>query len=164
VSYLEPALLGASHSVDEFACGDEELERWLRTRARTNQATGTSRTWVITEEGSGKVIAFYASATSSLLRSSAPRPLRRNQPEQIPAVLLARLGVDLQHQGQGLAGELLRHLTSKVQELSSHVGVQLMVVHAKNADARNFYGHYGFTSSPIDELVMMRRVPVDDIS
>lgn len=154
-------LLSRSHDVDDFECGDAELERWLRNRARVNQEAGSSRTWVVVEEKSDKVVAFYASSTSSILRHRAPGSIRRNQPEDIPAVLLARLGVDLHHQGRGLAGELLRHLTSKVQELSNHIGVRLITVYAKNATAKNFYAHFGFVSSPIDELVMMRVVPSD---
>ncbi|HVB94965.1 MAG TPA: GNAT family N-acetyltransferase [Acidimicrobiales bacterium] len=52
------------------------------------------------------------------------------------AILLARMAVDVRHQGHGL-------------------GVRLLLIHANDEEARGFYGHYGFVGSPLDPLVMV---------
>jgi GNAT superfamily N-acetyltransferase len=79
----------------------------------------------------------------------------RNQPEEMPAILLARMGVDLRHQCQGLGAALLKHFLLKAIEVAQSVGVRALLIHAKDENATNFYQHYGFVESPLDPLVMM---------
>ncbi len=124
-------------------------------RARTNQATGTGRTWVVTTRDEPRVVAFYASATASVLRSTVPKPWTRNQPAELPALLLGRLAVDVGHTGRGLATALLKHFMGKAREVSRAVGVRVVLVHAKDDDAVAFYARYGFAPSPVDPLTMM---------
>ena len=151
-----PELLGTDHLVGSFDCGKAPLNDWLARRALANQKSGATRTWVVADEPSNRVVAYYASATASVLRSTATGRAARNQPEDIPAVLLARLAVDLEHAYQGLGAALLRHFTLKAMEVAAVVGARLLLVHAQDEEARQFYLHYGFEPSPIDELTLMR--------
>ena len=57
VTWTGPVHLDQSHTVGGFDCGDEVLNRWLTTRALSNQHGGSSRTWVGTDEV-GHVVAF----------------------------------------------------------------------------------------------------------
>ncbi|MGH8995957.1 MAG: GNAT family N-acetyltransferase [Acidimicrobiales bacterium] len=143
------------HVLEEFDSGKPALDEWLRHRALNNQASGTSRTWVAVEDGSPDVIAYYASSTASILRSTAPKRIQRNQPEQIPAILLARLAVDDRHKGKGLGAALLKHFMLKAIEVAGSVGVRVLLIHAKDEEAQAFYDHHGFVESPLDPLVMM---------
>ena len=155
--YRGPALLESSHQIVEFRSDVVALDIWLRTRALANQSLGTSRTWVVTDTETDEVVGYYASSTASVLRAIVPNALRRNQPEEMPAVLLGRMAVDHRHQGRGLGSSMLKHLFLKVQEISAVVGVRLILVHAKSEDARAFYEHFGFESSPQDRLTLVRR-------
>jgi GNAT superfamily N-acetyltransferase len=155
VAYAGPELLAGQHLLDGFDCGKSALNEWLRHRAPTNQASGTSRTWVVVESGSNDVVAFYASSTASILRSWTPKMMRRNQPEEMPAILLARMGVDARHQGHGLGAALLKHFMLKAFEVAQSVGVRILLVHAKDDEAKTFYLHYGFIESPLDPLTLM---------
>jgi GNAT superfamily N-acetyltransferase len=155
VTYAGPELLAGEHRLEGFDCGSGTLNDWLIRRALRNQSSGTSRTWVVVEVGTGQVVAFYASSTASILRSSAPKGIGRKQPEEMPAVLLARMGVDSRHQGQGLGAALLKHFMLKAIEVARSVGVRVFLIHAKDENAKNFYEHYGFVESPLDPLVMM---------
>jgi GNAT superfamily N-acetyltransferase len=155
VAYVGPELLAGDHLLDGFDCGKPALSQWLIRRAPNNQASGTSRTWVVVEAGSRDVVAFYASATASILRSSAPEPMRRNQPEEMPAILLARMAVDSRHHRRGLGAALLKHFMLKAFEVAQLVGVRVVLVHAKDDEAKSFYIHYGFGESPFDPLVLM---------
>ena len=44
-----PAPLGERHLLDRFDSGAPSLDDWLRRRARANQASGASRTFVVCE-------------------------------------------------------------------------------------------------------------------
>jgi GNAT superfamily N-acetyltransferase len=155
VAYAGPELLTGDHNVAGFDCGNSALNEWLVRRALTNQTSGTSRTWVVVDSDSSEVVGFYASSTASILRSSTPKRMRRNQPEELPAVLLARMAVDSRHQGHGLGAALLKHFMLKALEVAKSVGVRVLLIHAKNEDAKSFYSHFGFVESPLNPLVLM---------
>jgi GNAT superfamily N-acetyltransferase len=155
VTFAGPELLAGEHLLAGFDCGSGALNDWLVRRALRNQSSGTSRTWVVVEVETGQVVAFYASSTASILRSSAPKRIGRNQPEEMPAVLLARMGVDSRHQGRGIGAALLKHFMLKAIEVAQSIGVRVLLIHAKDENAKNFYEHYGFVESPLDPLVMI---------
>jgi len=81
--------------------------------------------------------------------------MRRNQPTEVPAILLARMAVDARHQGHGLGAAILKYFMLKAIEVAKSVGARLLVIHAKDDEARSFYSHYGFVESPLDPLVMV---------
>ncbi|MHB8342341.1 MAG: GNAT family N-acetyltransferase [Mycobacteriales bacterium] len=151
-----PELPGPEHIVDGFDCGKAPLNSWLLRRALANQRSGASRTWVVSDEASRRVVAYYASATASILRSAATTRAARNQPEDVPAVLLARLAVDTDFAGPGLGATLLKHFVLTALEVAAVVGARILLVHAQDSDARQFYLHHDFEPSPIDELTLMR--------
>lgn len=159
MSYLGPVLLTSDHILVGFDCGTPALNEWLFRRALSNQAVGTSRTWVAVEHGTDRVVAFYASSTCSILRSDAPKKHSRNQPEELPAILLGRLAVDAKHAGGGLCAALLKHFVMKATEVAQLVGVRLVLVHAKDEGTKSFYMHYGFIASPVDPLALMMLLP-----
>ena len=151
--YRGPTLLSADHGTDGFDCGYETLDNWLKRVAPRNQREGSSRTWVVTD--GARVVAYYASSAAVLTRAGATGRAGRNQPDPLPAMLLGRLAVDRAHQGRGLAAALLKHFLLKVLEVAEHTGVRVALVHAANDTAANFYRHYGFEPSPIDDLTLM---------
>lgn len=105
------------------------------------------------------VVAYYASASAAIIREAAPKPMRRNQPEILPAVLLSRLAVHSDYQGRGLAAALLKHFMLKAFEVSERVGVRVVLVHAKEDGVRVFYEKYGFVQSPLDPLTLVHLLP-----
>ena len=151
--YRGPELLDAAHDVAGFDCGDTALNEWLRQRALRNQVAGSTRTWVVAHGAS--VAAFYASSTAALVRAEATGRAARNQPDPLPAMLLARLAVDRGHQGKGLAAALLKHFLQKALEVAALTGLRVVLVHAKDPVAAGFYRQFGFEPSPIDDLTLM---------
>lgn len=151
-----PELLGPDHVLEGFDCGTPALNEWLVRRALANQRSGASRTWVVTDDEIGSVVGYYSSATASIIRSAATKRAARNQPEDIPAILLARLGVDRECAGQGLGKALLKHFIIKALEVAAVVGARILLVHGQDEEARSFYVHHGFEPSPIDDLTLMR--------
>ncbi len=159
MSYSGPTLLTSEHGLEGFDCGEPALNDWLARRALGNQAAGTSRTWVVIHEPTGMVVAYYASSTASVMRAAAPRRIARDQPADLPAILLGRMAVDSRHQSKGLGAAMLKHFMTKAIEVSEKVGVRLVLVHAKDEQAKDFYLYHGFVESPIDPLTLMMLLP-----
>ncbi|MBA3605884.1 MAG: GNAT family N-acetyltransferase [Acidimicrobiia bacterium] len=150
--YVGPELLAPDHVLDGFDCANVDLNKWLVTRSRHNQREGASRTWVVSDQD--RVVAFYASSTAVILRAAATKRAARNMPDPVPSVLLARLAVDLQHQGRRLGDALLKHFIIKAWEVAQITGVRVLLAHAADESAAQFYLHHEFERSPLDDLTM----------
>ena len=99
-----PEPLTALHHIEAFDSGVSALDDWLQRRAAQNQASGASRTFVVTDDK--VVIAYYALASSAVAPVLTPGRFRRNMPDPIPVVVLARLAVARSHHGKGLGRAL----------------------------------------------------------
>jgi predicted N-acetyltransferase YhbS len=123
-----PEPLGDHHQTDEFGSGETSLDDWLKRRARANQASGASRTYVVCDEG--RVIAYYALASGAIAAAGTPGRFRRNMPDPIPVAILARLAVDRAFQGRGLGRALFRDAARRVTGAADAMGIRGIVVHA----------------------------------
>ena len=79
----------ASHRLDDFDCGEAVLDDWLKRRALANQSSGASRTFVVADEG-GRVRGYYAMAAGAVAHQLATGRVRRNMPDPVPVMVLAR--------------------------------------------------------------------------
>lgn len=152
-----PEPLAASHRLDDFACGEAVLDDWLKRRALSNQASGASRTFVVTDEG-GQVRGYYAMAAGAVSHQLATSGVRRNMPDPVPVMVLARLAVDRRAQGLHLGAALLQDAVNRAVAVSQNAGVRALLVHALHEKARQFYEHYGFQPSPTHPLTLMLRL------
>jgi GNAT superfamily N-acetyltransferase len=148
-----PAPLADHHGLETFASGNPALDDWLRRRARPNQVSGASRTFVIAVKHA--VVGYYALASGAVISEVAPGRFRRNMPEPIPVAVLARLAVDRGYQGQGLGRALFRDSALRVTQAAHAIGIRGMVVHAVSEDAKRFYLGLGFSESLIEPLTLM---------
>ena len=137
-----PEPLADDHQLDEFTSGEPTLDDWLKRRARPNQASGASRTYVVCEEK--RVVAYYALASGAIAHAELPGRFRRNMPDPIPVVILGRLAVDRSQQGRGLGRALFRDAARRVSHAADAIGVSAIVVHAISDEARRFYLALGF--------------------
>ena len=67
-------------------------------------------------------------------------------------MVLARLAVDPDYQGQGLGAGLLNDAMLRTLAAADIAGIRALAVHAKDDRARGFYTHFGFIPSPTDPL------------
>ncbi|MDD7544598.1 GNAT family N-acetyltransferase [Actinobacillus porcinus] len=154
--YSAPELLNATHHLDDFDCGEEALNSWLKRNALKNQQNQASRTFVICQNNN--VVGFYALAAGSVSHQFVSGGLRRNMPDPIPVVVLGRLAIDLTHQGQQLGAALLKDSVLRASAVSQQVEVKALLVHALNDKAKAFYLNYGFQVSPIDDLILLLKL------
>lgn len=153
--YQPPDLLAARHQPHGFRCRSEEQTAWLVEVAKQAHGSGSTRVFVVTEVDQPQVVAYYAWRMGSVAIADVPERLRRGggrYPQ--PVALLARLGVDLRHEGQGLGAALQLDVISRVASLSEAIGCRGLLVHAESEQARGFYEHLipEFERSPTDPL------------
>ena len=151
---LAPQPLTARHRIDEFDCGESSLNGWLEHRALPNQLAGATRTFVV-EAAEGRVVGYYALAAGAVSRSAATSGVRRNMPEPVPVLVLARLAVDRRMQGRRMGAAQLQDAVKRAVSVSQDVGVRALLVHALDESAKAFYLHYGFRASPLHPLTLM---------
>ncbi len=152
-----PQPLAATHVLDEFACGEASLDEWLKRRALTNQLSGASRTFMATDQD-GRVYGYYAMAAGAVSHQAATSSVRRNMPDPVPVMVLARLAIDQRAQGVKLGGALLQDAVQRAVAVSQNAGVRALLVHALHDRAKAFYEHYGFQASPLHPMTLMLRV------
>ncbi len=148
-----PEALDPKHRLDGFACGEPALDEWLQRRACANQLTGASRTFVACEAGA--VVAYYALASSAVTVLTAPGRFRRNMPNPIAVVVLARLAVAESHHGRGVGRAMFQDAARRVIHAADAIGIRGLIVHALSEDAAAFYRRLGFDASPLNPMILM---------
>lgn len=141
---------------DQFAAFDSgvpTLDDWLKRRARANQASGASRTFVVSD--GDRVVAYYSLASGAVAVAGAPGRFRRNMPDPIPVVVLGRLAVDRAQQRRGLGRALFRDAAARVLNAAGAIGIRGILVHAISEEAKVFYAALGFDPSPLDPMTLM---------
>jgi GNAT superfamily N-acetyltransferase len=147
-----PEPLAPHHDLASFESGVELLDEWLKRRARRNEESGASRTYVVC--AGPTVVGYYALAAGAVTHAHVPSQVRRNMPEPIPEMVLGRLAVDRRHQGRGLGRALLRDAGLRVLRAADLVGVRAILVHAISVEAKRFYLSSVFIESPVDPMTL----------
>ena len=148
-----PEPLADHHQLAGFNCGIAVLDDWLKRRALANQASGASRTFVVSE--AGKVIGYHALASGAVNAAATPGRFRRNMPDPVPVAILARLAIDREHQGRGIGRALFRDGAMRVTQAADVIGIRGILVHAISDDAKAFYLALGFEPSPIEPMTLL---------
>jgi GNAT superfamily N-acetyltransferase len=153
VSPSAPAPLADQHRLGAFNSGVPTLDEWLRRRARANQVSGASRSFVVCADDI--VVGYYALASGAVNAAAAPSRFRRNMPEPIPVAVLGRLAVDQTYHGQGIGRALFRDSALRVMQAAEAIGIRGMLVHAISEEAKAFYVALGLSESPLEPVTLM---------
>jgi GNAT superfamily N-acetyltransferase len=156
-SLVPPETLDDSHVLGSFESGVPALDDWLRRRARMNQQSGASRTFVLCREDR-RVIGYYALAAGAIASSEAPGRLRRNMQDPIPMMVLGRLAVDGHEQSKGLGALLLRDALARTLRAAQEIGIVGVLAHAISEEAKTFYQRWGFVEAPSHPMTLVVRL------
>lgn len=141
--------LEARDSVEWFDCGQPALNQFLQRFALVNQRSNSAQTYVSC--CFGKVVGFYSLAVGSVEpATAAPRVIKGIAQHPVPVMILARLAVDLQHQGTGLGKALLKDALKRTAHAADIAGIRALLVHAKDESARQWYLNWEFEPSATD--------------
>lgn len=143
--------LSRHHTVEDFDCGQEALNRFLTRYAFLNQQANAAQTYLALADD--RVIGFYTLVVAEISHSAAPERLSKGLAQHpIPLMLLARLAVSLDWQGKRIGSGLLKDAMLRTVQAAEIAGIRAMAAHAKDEAARHFYAHFGFLPSPTDPL------------
>lgn len=147
-AYTAPQALNASHELHAFDCGKPALNDWLARHALQAQASGSAKTFVVTQ---GAEVAGYFSLTVGQIDTlEAPARVRKGMGAfPIPVIILARLAVSTSCQGEGVGVGMLQDAIGRTLAIADQAGVRALLTHPMDEDAERFYRRFGFEASPV---------------
>ena len=155
---VEP--LSEHHDRTGFDCGVKALNRYLVEYALQNQTKRFVRNYVCCLDG--KIVGYYALAYGSVNQEHVPKDLTRGMGKyQVPAIIIGRLAVDKNYQGHGFGKALLKDAVLRAKQAEEIGGLRVIVVHAKDEGAQQFYSKYGFIASLDNPLTLF--FPIESV-
>lgn len=149
-----PAPLGLEHRLDNFDCGKPTLNDWLLRHARQAQASGSAKTFVVTEDD--RVAGYFSLTVGQVDTLEAPERIRQGMGRYpLPVVILARLAVNAQNQGRGIGLGLLQDAVRRTLLIAEQAGIRAMLTHPIDKEAAKFYTRFGFIASPLREQQLL---------
>jgi GNAT superfamily N-acetyltransferase len=132
--------------VENFDCGDQPLNNYLKRHAWTNQQKiSIGVTYVAVDESAPRtVLGYFTLATTSAPRDRLPgKYVRGLPPYDLPLILLARLAVDKRFSSRGLGHALLSEALKITVRVADEVGCRCIITDAY-PDKAGWYARYGF--------------------
>jgi GNAT superfamily N-acetyltransferase len=140
--------LSAKHSRQEFDCGNDDLNAYLKHYARQDQKRGAAQTWVLTDPQFPLRVDVYYTLSAHSIQSVALRfPY-----QSIPALLIGRLAVTQRAQGKSLGKIAIVDALLRAQKIGTEVGIRFLLVLPKNQKVEAFYSKLGFQKLPDSKL------------
>ena len=143
-------LLNKKHNRTNFDCGKELLNHYLQTQAGQDIKRKLSACFVLANDRT-TIQGFYTLSNNSIPLNLLPEAIRRKLPESyaaIPATLLGRLAIDINHQGKGLGEILLIDALQRSYEASQQIASFAVIVDPIDKQAEDFYKKYDFLKLP----------------
>jgi ribosomal protein S18 acetylase RimI-like enzyme len=135
-----------------FLSGQPEIDTWLKAYASQHEASGVSRTYLLTRPGSSEILGYFALGIG--LYFPSPNLQLKASRYGLRMLELFRIGVSIDYQGQGLASMMLREVFQIALQVADSVGVQGVVVQPISKDLIDFYQRFGFREFRFDPLEM----------
>ena len=141
--------LRRDHVLDSFDCGKEDLNRFLKRQAWSNQQANSAQTYVLAKDL--RVSGYYSLTAGSVTHDEATERVKKGLARHpVPVILLARLAVDVAIHGKGIGSALLKDALRRTAQAADTIGARALLVHAKDDSAKAFYRHFDFEPSPSD--------------
>lgn len=141
--------LDSSHNKENLNCGKLLLDSYLHKQAKQNVKRRLSACFILPE--GNEVKAYYTLSTASVARRLLPQEIIKKLPpsySDLPAILLGRLAVSKNYQGQGLGEMILMDALKRSYFTSMQVGSMAVIVDPLDEEAIKFYERYDFILLP----------------
>lgn len=149
-----PQALDADHGLEGFDCGKPSLNEWLLRHARQAQASGSAKTYVVSD--GGRVAGYYSLTVGQIDTLETPDRARRGMGAYpIPVVILARMAVAREYQGRGIGVGMLQDAIRRTLMVAEQAGVRALLTHPIDDEAARFYKRFGFEASPVREQQLL---------
>ena len=144
---LDPSL----HDRKSFHCGNETVDRYLRTTAAQATRYYRAATFVLAiVDNPSEVLGYYTLAPHEYrdgeLDLATARALRVHGLQRIPVLLLGQLGIERAYQGRGLGKLLLWSALERAFSTAANSGAVAVITDPADDRAAAFYARYGFAT------------------
>lgn len=138
------SVLEKSHNRKNFSCGVNELDIYLKQYASQDVKKRLAVCYVVADEAHN-IIGYYTLSSNSINLSDIPEDLSKAlKYAEIPVVIIGRLAVHQDYQGNRLGQNLLIDALKRIVEISALVGNHAVIVDPINEKAEKFYAKFGF--------------------
>lgn len=151
-------LLDKKHNRQDFDCGKELLNNYLKNQAGQDVKRKLSACFVLVEMETNNIKGYYTLSNNSIPLSNFPEHIQKKLPKSyvsIPTSLLGRLAIDTKFQGKGIGKILLIDALKRSYEISKEIGSFAVVVDPIDEEAEKFYAKYDFIKLPDSEKMFM---------
>jgi predicted GNAT family N-acyltransferase len=133
-----------SFDFKDFDCGEPILNKYLTNYASQDIKRYLASVFLGVNHKTKRVIGYYTLSSNRIDISELETKYTKKLPNYpyLPAILIGRLAIDKDCQGQKLGEYLL--LDALHKSFKSEIAAFAVIVEAKNEQAVNFYKSYGF--------------------
>ncbi len=135
-----------------FACGNEALDRYLKTQAGQDMKRRVAACFLAIENATAAIAGYYTLSACHVQLSDVAADWQKKLPRYpvVPSARLGRLAIDRRYQGRKLGSAMLANAVARA--LRSDIAAHMMVVEAKDGAAAAFYFHHGFRPDPHEPM------------
>jgi ribosomal protein S18 acetylase RimI-like enzyme len=154
------------HYRDDFECGNESLNDYLKFQASQDVRKKLSICFVLTQRKNklDRVIGYYTLSNLSISSELIPDKFRKKFPKaykSIPLTLIGRLAVDKLYSGKGLGKLLLMEALYRSYLAANKIASIGVVVDPADDEAILFYKKYDFILIPDSGKMLLPMVTID---
>lgn len=137
-------VLEKKHKRKDFSCGLVELNNYIKQYVSQDVKRKLAVCYVLEDEDKN-VIAYYTLSSGRVDLSDIPDDLKSSlKYAEIPVVIIGRLAVHVDYQGNKLGQILLIDALKRIIEISALVGNHAVIVDPINESTEKFYSKFGF--------------------
>lgn len=142
------AHLEKKYNRQEFTCGIESLDNYLKTQASQDMKKNVAVTYVLTADDSEQILGYYTLSSIGIVTGELPEDIVKKLPRYpvLPGILIGRLARDKKF--NGIDFYLLMDALKRSLDISNQLGSVAVIVDAQNEKAVEFYRRYGFIEFP----------------
>ena len=144
-------LLDKKHHRQDFDCGKELLNDYLKTQAGQDVKRKLSVCFVLADSKTNIIQGYYTLSSSSIPLSCFSEQIKKKLPTSytsIPTTLIGRLAIDKKYQGNGFGKILLIDALKRSYGISNEIGSFGIVVDPMDDEAKGFYKKFDFIELP----------------
>ena len=127
-------VIDESDKIDNFNCGDDDINYFLKNLAIPNQYRKLSNTYLFYNEEDKRVVAYFSILASQLNTGDA----RIYGIDKIPIALLGRMGVDKNFRGINIGRTMITIAIKKALEASKLIACQFLLIET-SLDKKSYY-------------------------
>lgn len=136
--------LGEACSIEHFRCGVEEIDNWVRNKARKFHSDNRTKVFFASEVESNSVIGLYSLSIAHEVAPDIEQKYRDIYKAGAPLVYISYLAVLRSRQSQGFGTFLLLNALQRAHFVSQNVSYYGVALRSLNERTTAYYTRFGF--------------------